>query len=153
MVWCRPSFVSSLGCSLYPTTAWCLCIRDLINELSSIKDVTVSPEAHSHIKTVEELTPPLASASGAPSTSINPSPHVWAENFIPQYGGRDDFPSIPMQIPVSPPLFDYGASAPESNFGNDPMAMEGQLFSQMPSGFEFVSLLSILICDADSPGL
>jgi len=102
--------------------------------------------------------PPLSAAPSSDSnySSADSSANVWATNYIPQYGGRQDFPSIQMQMPVNsgnPGMPAYTADAiniyapPIQPVVAPPMqeftSMSGydasHLFWQAPMGFEYVA--------------
>jgi len=85
--------------------------------------------------TVEDIS---YTESSAPRVSTNLSTNIWAANFIPEYGSREDFPSIPMQISVPLSLFEYGMQDSHSEFGSDSMAIGSQPFPAMPIGLECV---------------
>ena len=135
---CRLDYRSSMQQSYFD-----LCNRELLDDLAFIREIPASQHGglHDLTRAPKDTSSPTHAVSSA---SADSSTNVWAANFIPQYGGRQDFPSIPMQIPLSSGTFDYGTSGPELDATT---AMEGQLLWQMPSGFEYGFYLS---CRASS---
>jgi len=84
------------------------------------------------------------------SDAVNTSGNMWSENYIPQYSGRQDFPSIPMQLPVSGGSHLEDIPGIESELlwtGTEfPPPIDEQLFWQAPVGVEYVSLVSEPSC-------
>jgi len=105
---------------------------------------------NTEISSVKAIPPEVSVSQPKPFSSdalVDSSANMWAVNFIPQYGGREDFPSIPMQIAPYPEaaMFDYGVDV-EPNAGTaQPVTAEGQSFWQIPPGFEYVTSTARLL--------
>jgi len=111
---------------------------DLIDELSFAKDIPIPQTVRTATKRERSEERPAQASTPAFNniiTSDTPT-NMWAANYIPQYSGREDFPSIPMQIPVSTTgTFDYTTSTGHV-LGEPLQAIEDQMFWQAPMGFE-----------------
>ena len=121
-----------------------LCARnsDLINELSFAKEIPIPQSIRNGPR--YSRPDPVASLHEADMPELaDTSVNLWSTNYIPQYGVRQDFPLIPMQIPLSPGAFDYGREMDIDAAAGD-FPMEGQSFWQMPTGFECVAYHSCL---------
>jgi len=77
----------------------------------------------------ESSAPPSIPSNGYTASN---AAATWSTNYIPQYGSREDFPSISMQIPAASDLLDRGL-----DFEPEFTEMDGQLLWQAPLGFKY----------------
>ena len=119
--------------------------RDLINELSFVQDISLPETIRSSSKRTRADDIPAPPSPVFNDNTADSPLNMWAASYIPQYSGRQDFPSIPMQLPASDGSLQYMSGMAGEPLSVDAMpTAENHLFWQSPMGLELVLRFTLL---------